>query len=292
MPRTRSAVMPLSRQVQFTSKINRRPYKLRVSLPFMPAPEAGYPVVYVLDGDGYFGTFAEAVRLCSTPGGELEPAVVVGIGYPGEDMLAVMRRRFFDLTPEVDESVKAASAMGMGEVDYGGADGFLEAIEREIKPRVAALAPVDPARASLFGHSLGGLFVLHALFTRPRMFATYLSLSPSIWWADKALLGRIEGFAARLAAEKLSPRLFIGVGGEEQAPPRKAMGGMTLEALTERVSMARMVDNAVELGERLATLPGGDGWRVRRRVYDGCSHGNVPWAAVGAMLGFAIPQPD
>lgn len=289
MPRKRSAVMPLSRQVDFTSKINRRPYRLRVSLPFMPPPEAGYPVVYVLDGDGYFGTFAEAVRLRSTPGGELEPAVVVGIGYPGEDLLAVMRRRFFDLTPEVDESVRAVGAMGMGEVDYGGANGFLEAIEREIKPRVAALAPIDPARATLFGHSLGGLFVLHALLTRPEAFATWLSLSPSIWWADKALLGRVPAFTARLAAEQLSPRLFIGMGGEEQAPPKRAAGGMTLEALSERVAMARMVDNAADLHATLAGFPGGPGWSIEHRVYPGESHASVPWAAVGAMLDFAIP---
>lgn len=292
MPRVRAAVMPLSRQVEFTSKVNRRHYRLRVSLPVTPPPERGYPVIYVLDGDGYFGTFAEAVRLRSMPGGELEPAVVAAIGYPGEDLLAVMRRRFYDLTPEVDESVKASNALGMGEADYGGADGFLEAIEREIKPRVAAFASVDPARAAVFGHSLGGLFVLHALFTRPEAFQTYLSLSPSIWWADKALLGRLPAFARRLEEERLSPRLFIGVGAEEQAAPKRPMAGMTLAALTERVATARMVDNAVELGERLAALPGGEGWTVERRVYVGQSHASAPWAAIGAMLDFAVGLKD
>src|SRR3546814_4655171 len=62
----------------------------------------------------------------------------------------------------------------------GGADAFLDFIEHDLKPAVAAAAKVDPGRQAIFGHSLGGQFVLYTMITRPQLFDTYLAASPSM----------------------------------------------------------------------------------------------------------------
>ena len=44
-------------------------------------------------------------------------------------------------------------------------------------------APLNLARATLFGHSLGGLFVLETLRADPTLFARWVAVSPSLWWS-------------------------------------------------------------------------------------------------------------
>ncbi|MBF3166256.1 ferric enterobactin esterase PfeE, partial [Pseudomonas aeruginosa] len=75
----------------------------------------------------------------------------------------------------------------------GGADAFLDLLRDGMRPAVAAQAPLDTARQTLWGHSYGGLLVLHALFTRPGEFARYAAASPSLWWRDGAILGERAG---------------------------------------------------------------------------------------------------
>ncbi len=282
-----------SRQIDFASKVDRRRYRAQIAIPFGPPPAGGYPVLYVLDGGAYFASFADAARLRGALAGELETAVVVGVGYPDADMGEVLRRRYYNLTPtQQDEATLAIDRASMGPVNGGGAAQFLRIIESEVKPRVASLLPVNPARASLYGHSLGGLFTLYTLFNRPAAFQTYLSLSPSIWWDHRVVLNDEAGFVRRLGAGEASPRVFIGVGGAEQQPPRRPEGGLTLEQVVERTAAARMVDNAAELAARLAALRGGPGYTVEYRLLEGHSHMSAPWAGLNAMLDFALaPAP-
>jgi predicted alpha/beta superfamily hydrolase len=81
----KAASYPLAREQDFTSRVNGRVYRVRVATPYGPPPETGYPVLYVLDGDGYFGSFADAARMRAALGAELPHAAVVGVGYPGGD---------------------------------------------------------------------------------------------------------------------------------------------------------------------------------------------------------------
>ena len=106
-----SAAIPMSRQIDFTSKVNGRNYRLQVALPLAAPPDRGFPVIYVIDGDVYFGTWAAAVRFRAMSG-ELPQAVVVGIGYPESepDLIAAMKRRMNELVPTLDpEAAKLAS---------------------------------------------------------------------------------------------------------------------------------------------------------------------------------------
>jgi predicted alpha/beta superfamily hydrolase len=40
----------------------------------------------------------------------------------------------------------------------------------------------------LVGHSLGGLFAVYALMTRPDVFQGYIAISPALWWDDQSLV--------------------------------------------------------------------------------------------------------
>jgi len=271
-----AATIAMSRQIDFTSAVDGHSYRIQIAIPFAPPPKAGYPVLYVLDGDTYFGTFSMAARL-RTIGQELEPAVVVGIGYPDaqDDMRVALVRRDYDLTPTPGTAADSAQTQAMTGMSptYAGADRFLKVILTEIEPRVAAATSVNPARSMLFGHSLGGLFVLHALFTHPDAFQTWLALSPSIWWDSRVVLKDEAAFAGQVAAGNVAPRIFIGVGAREQPKPDDFM----------------MVGNASALADRLSGIKGAPGYVVASRVFEGQTHLSVPFAAADALLDFALP---
>jgi uncharacterized protein len=282
-----SAVVPSSRQFDFKSAINGRMYRVQVAIPFVPAPPNGYAVLYVLDGDGYFGTYSFAARMRAMLG-EVQPAIVVGIGYPEaeSDMKVTLVRRQYDLTPTQSDPKQAAQA-GLA-TDLGGADAFLQVIEREVKPRIASMLPVDSSRDILFGHSLGGLFALHVLFTHPESFKTYLVLSPSIWFNNRVVLSHEAAFAASVKSGRISPRVFVAVGGEEETLPPVIPPGMTREQVEKSIAEAAMVHNARDLGERLKALPGTAGYTARAQVFEGETHISVAWASVIPFLNFAL----
>src|SRR5579859_141051 len=259
-----------TRRIDFVSKVNGRSYSITVALPETKHPPAkGYPVLYVLDGYGYFATATEAVR-ANAPN-----VMVVGIGYPETPSFidpalakhrplpaafadetpfdtAVTYARTYDLTqPATAQAIAhhAYSGMPLVPADTGGLDDFLKTIETEVKPRVAALAPVNKDNQVLFGHSLGGSATLHALLTEPTAFRTFIAASPSIWWADRLLLADEAKFAAQVTSGAVKPRILITVGAEEQEPP-KLPATMTAAMKAEIAALsakARMVDNAREL---------------------------------------------
>ncbi len=293
-PALPSATVPMSRQVDFTSAVNGHTYRIQVAIPVSPPPAKGFPVLYVTDGDGYFGTFAFASRLRAMSG-ELEPAVVVGIGYPEAEasFMTAMSRRNYDLTPtDTDEQTRQMLAKATGsKSEFAGADAFLKVIESEIKPRVAQIVSVDPDRTTLFGHSLGGLFALHTLFTHPDAFRTYLVLSPSIWWDHRVVLKNEAAFLRLVSERKTAPRIYIAVGGLEQTVAKGPLPpGMTRESLAKMLAASAMVDNARNLAGRLAAIKGAPGYAVRSKVVAGESHVSVGWATVNAFLNFAVPM--
>lgn len=282
------ATVGTAQQIDFTSAVNGKTYRITIAKPYAFPPKGGYPVVYVLDGGAYFGTFAGAARLRSALGAELAPAIIVGIGYPSESMLVATSRRMLDLTPSTPDAAQRARDAASGPVEYGGADAFYKVIETEVRPRVAAAAQVAQGKDVLFGHSLGGLFVLHTMFQHPDAFRTYLTLSPSIWWTGRSVLNDEAAFSARVKAGQTTPRIFIGVGGDEQTPAAEVPPVYTAEQLAQLTADARMVDNASELAARLSALKGAPGYKVESKVFAGQSHMSVPWEALNTMLNFAL----
>jgi len=263
------ATLHQARQLDITSPITGQTYRIFISIPATPPPPAGYPVIYALDGNATFPTLAVMARTILRRGTALP--VVVGIGYPGEFDYGMGRGR--DYTPPSGAD---------GPAKEGGADLFLDFIERELKPLIATLAPLDPARQALYGHSYGGLCTLHALFTRPAMFQTYLAASPSIWYRERVVLDGMEGFGRRVAALPSKPSLMLAVGELEQ--PSTANG--PLQGRDAIAATRRMVDNARELGERLQKTP--TLARVQFHLLAHEDHGSATFPAMARGLEFFL----
>jgi predicted alpha/beta superfamily hydrolase len=283
-------VIKSAQQIDFTSKINGRSYRLFIAGPPLLPPSGGYPVLYVLDGNAHFGTAVETARLQSySPG--VAPAVVVAIGYPTDDRPDIEKRRAFDLTLPAAKDV-GALLPGMTPADFGGLDAFLEVLENEIKPRAAFLYKVDPAQAALFGHSFGGMAVLHALFKRPGAFRTFIASSPTIYWADRVLLSEEPQFVRRVEQGSVAPRILITVGGEESTPWKSlpSANPFTLDQVNSIIRSLRMVEEARAMAERLAAVDGPPAYEAVGVVFAGEGHLSQPPAAISRAVRFAFGE--
>jgi predicted alpha/beta superfamily hydrolase len=283
--------MPATATLDFCSSVNGRDYRLLITPPPGPVPPEGWPVLWVLDGFGYHGTAVDMIRNIGAVGGEITPALVLAVTYPTDDLAQLLSRRSLDLTPTPgDDQHMQHDAPGHS---WGGLEGFLDTLEVDVLPRLSACFRINPAQMALVGHSLGGLTALYTLFTRTRLFQSYIAMCPSIWWDSRVLLTHEAGFAAAVRAGGFAPRVFIAIGGTEQDPPRNLSPLLSPEVAARgatTVQMARMVDNARELSERLKALPGGPGYGVHFACLPGETHMTTPFLALGHALAMAFPS--
>lgn len=284
------SVIPAADQRDITPRRTGAVYRLFVSrpLPLPPPPPSGYPVIYMLDANAAFGTMTEAVRMQSArpQATGVEPALVVGIGYP-TDLPLDLKRRTFDYTPEVDRTALSAPPDGSAWPPTGGAGGFLDFIEDELKPMIAAELPIDPTRQVLFGHSFGGLFTLYTLFHRPHAFQAYIAGSPSIWFGERVILSAERRLADTLGDSDEEVRVMIAVGALEQtvSPRERASPGSASRAAW--VEKNRMVDNAREMAARLEQLAP-RGLHLAYEEFPGENHVSVIPALISRALRFAL----
>ncbi|HMQ92287.1 MAG TPA: alpha/beta hydrolase-fold protein [Amaricoccus sp.] len=260
-------VVPNSESFVMTAAETGRRYRILLARPLLPAPEAGYPVLYFLDGNATFQTAAEAMRLQTRPPKGFEPAAVVAIGYETDEPFDTARR-YFDYTTPADPSALPKRGNGAPFPELGGADAFLDFIADELMPEIGRRLPTDPARATLFGHSLGGYFTLHAFLTRPTLFATWVAGSPSVWWNGEEILARAEAFDPA-AADLEGRSLFIGVGAEEL--PDMVVGA------------GRMAEILAPLSER--------GLSVSHQAFAGSEHITVLPSLISRSFSLALQAP-
>lgn len=202
------AVIPNAEQVDLASPQGNS-YRIFIAAPVGEAPEGGYPVVYMLDGNSIFGTAVETARFQRSV---LGPVVIVAIGYPIDRPLDGTRR-FWDMTPvTAPEHIPGHFNPA---IVTGGQDQFLDFIADQVKPLVESRFPIDTGRQTLFGHSLGGYFTLYTLFTRPELFQTYVAGSPSIWWNGRSVLRDLETFRQMPREIRNGRRLFVVIGQDE-----------------------------------------------------------------------------
>nr|WP_249669870.1 alpha/beta hydrolase-fold protein [Bacillus altitudinis] len=102
---------------------------------------------------------------------------------------------------------------------YGGASTFFSFLEKTVKPYIEQRFPINQSRQTLFGHSLGGLFVLHTLFEHPDAYQTYIAGSPSIHWNKKLFLEKEHQFTNYIRQVPMDVRLLVGVGELEKHHP-------------------------------------------------------------------------
>lgn len=142
---------------------------------------ARYPVLYLTDGDAHILHTAASIDFLAR-NGRMSELIVVGI--PNTD-------RMRDLSPT---RVNTTGATGAPQFPTsGGADKFLQFIETELVPEIEKNYRVHPYRV-LAGHSLGGLFAVHAMIAKPDLFNAYIAVSPALQWDNQVIIKRAEDF--------------------------------------------------------------------------------------------------
>ena len=138
-------------------------YRIFVSYPTVgEAPAEGYPVLYVLDGNAMFAGFAETRRIQEYE--DVGKSIVVGVGYPTD--LAYDTRRLNDFTAKMHET-RAREPEAAGAIQDRRTRRLPPFPDRRAAAEIGRRHKINPERQALFGHSLGGLFALHALYTSP-----------------------------------------------------------------------------------------------------------------------------
>jgi predicted alpha/beta superfamily hydrolase len=143
-----------------------------------------FPVLYLLDGETHF-RFTSGIVEFLAANDRIPEMLVVAIASGS------FTQRTRDLTPpssaEIDKRFHPSS---------GGADAFLSFLTGELVPFVEKTYRTRPYRV-LAGHSLGGLFAIHALAANRKFFNAYVAIDPSLAWNDGAVVAEAESFFTR-----------------------------------------------------------------------------------------------
>lgn len=206
-------------------------YSIMMAWPDGDPPPLGWPVLYILDGEDNFATFALAARRFARARARsgIAPGIVVGIPA------GPLERRVRDYTPMVPDYHIPADRPASG-LQTGGADAFVDFIAREVMPMVHRRWPVDRKRETFAGHSFGGLLALHAMLTRPTMADRIVAVSPSLWFG--------EGFLIREAAKarNVPPDALLIVTGEGERGAADAARAFTEHLPATFRDRSRLVD--------------------------------------------------
>ncbi|KPI82685.1 alpha/beta hydrolase [Leptomonas seymouri] len=208
---------------QFTLSSSRRnvPYLIQTFVPCQTPPKDGFPVLYCLDGNTIFHSACNVAAVIANPRKlhpDMRPVLIVAIGYPDHSTFHE-RQRARDFTPPPTEAQQAAFPFELGQ-----AEDFFDFIDCDLKPQVRHRFPVDEQQHSLFGHSFGGLFVMHTYLQHPRSFCKFVAASPSVWYNDFDLVAAQRAWAKTVTDEELKTKvapLIVTFGSLENSGPSK-----------------------------------------------------------------------
>lgn len=210
-----------------------------------------YPVIYLLDGPGHFHHTLGIVKFLAQ-NNRMPDLIIVAIANTD---------RTRDLTPTNEERFPTS----------GGAANFATFISRELMPHIEKEYRTHPYKI-LIGHSFGGLFANFVLLNQPEMFNAYISVSPSLWWKERALVKQAEEtFANR---EKLSTQFFMTMGNEggDMLPSAQAF-----EDVLAKSNIAALEHKFVHFPEET------HGSVVHKSIYDGLEMIYSPWRLTGNL---------
>lgn len=151
-----------------------------------------YPVIYILDGRKYFHSFSGVISQLSSDVSPQIPEMIV-IGITSQD-------RVKDSSP----THSLIGYSGKEEKGYevsGGADNFLKFIQKELIPFVDENYRTNSYR-TFVGNSFTGLPVVHALFSFPEIFNSYIVIDFSAWWDNEIMKQRIKDFSKQYKGSK------------------------------------------------------------------------------------------
>jgi len=242
------------------------------------------------DGDAHMGHTASTVEFLMQ-NGRVSDLIVVGV---------INTDRTRDLTP-----VKSTDKNAAGELQFptsGGSDNFLKFFETELIPQIEEQYRTQPYRI-LAGHSLGGLFAIHAMITKTGLFNSYIAVSPSLQWQNAEALKRVEDFLK--SRKELKVTLFTSIGNEtggisESFDKFKALLAKTnikdFEWQAERISdedHGSVVLRSHYFGLRKVY----EGWQPPRdpktfTVVGGLAGADAHYKKLSEKFGYSIPTPE
>lgn len=247
-------------QLDLDSADGKRHYRLWVGTPNRPAPAAGYPVLWMLDGNAALSALDEAQLATLAEG---QAPLLVAVGYQTDHRID-RASRTYDYTPAL--AGQADQLDPLTGQPSGGVEAFFDLLRTRMRPMVAQVAPIDTQRQTLWGHSYGGLAVLHALFTRPGEFSLYAAASPSLWWRDGAIIDEAQGVQQRLGTAR--PHLVLMRGTDEPGSPQGPVG-----------------DDAEQRSRELLQYLGNvAGLQVQFERFQGLGHGPMLPASLGWVI--------
>lgn len=221
-------------------------------------PKRRYPVLYCHDGNnmlddstsfvGEWKLDETAARLIAEK--RIEPFIAVCV-YNTDARIA-------EYTPVADSG-------------HGGGKGgdYARFIIEELKPAIDKnyRTAKSPARTGVLGSSLGGLISLAIGFDHPEVFGLVGAVSPSVWWADGAMIKR-----ATEAPKSL--RVWLDIGSAEGDSPLGASRTVHgVEATRDALLKAGLRDSQVHF-----------------EVIEGAHHNEAAWSArLDRILEFLLP---
>jgi predicted alpha/beta superfamily hydrolase len=249
-----------------------------------------FPVLYMTDGDAHIQHTSATVSFLAR-NARMPEMIVVGVTNTD---------RTRDLTPTRVERLPDNPNTRFP--TSGGADKFLKFIETELIPLVESKYRTQPFRV-LAGHSFGGLFALHTMFTRPELFNSYIAVSPSLQWDNFLLVDRAKEFFK--ARREYGRTLFTSLGNEpgdigdafglfQNVLRTQQTSGFVWEAVRyEDEDHGSVVLRSHYAGLRKVF----DGWQFPRDSNTGAVAGGLKgieehYRKLSARLGYAVPVPE
>jgi predicted alpha/beta superfamily hydrolase len=188
--------LPRTTVFSLPSKQSNANYRIYVSVPAAhDSTQNRFPVVYLLDGDWYFGLAVSTSRLLEHVGEQRE-AILVAIGYGGT-IDEQRRRRTREFTPTPEPTLPGS----------GHAAKFLTALQQDIIPAIESRYRTTSERV-LVGHSLGGLFAAYAITRAPTLFRHVVIGSPAFWTMNDTIIRDVETLLR--GRSQVPARMFVG----------------------------------------------------------------------------------
>ncbi|TLV02752.1 alpha/beta hydrolase [Dyadobacter luticola] len=217
-----------------------------------------YPVIYLLDGESHFNSVVGMVQQLSSVNGNMVVPQMIVVGIRNRN-----RRR--DMTPNqasVDPPFMDSAAVRQ----TGGGNAFLDFIEKELMPQMDSLYPTAPYKM-LIGHSLGGLVVMNALITRPRLFNSYICIEPSMWFDHAKFLETTKKALSETKYNGVS--LYMGIA-------NTLSEGITLANVAKDTgAFSRHIRSIVDLDKYIKANPQ-IGLRYKSKFYAEDTHSSAP----------------
>jgi predicted alpha/beta superfamily hydrolase len=231
-----------------------------------------YPVVYLVDGRFNVRHTHASVELLAWVG-QMPESIVVGVETSS---------RGRDFRPDLRGNQ------------------LLDFLEQELAPYIEQTFHTAPHR-TLVGHSLGGMFVLHALASRPDMFNGYVAVSPSLRIrSEQDQTPVIDSLRIRLTSLQGEPRFLFLAAGENDRDDIRADLGRLVDLLNGEAPAELTWSHQILTGEDHATCVLKGMYEGLRAMYEGWSDNEIistgdleslraHYSALSNRFGYPVP---